>query len=137
MSACLFRQFKFLIMRKTRANSLLIGIVGPCASGKTTLIANLKNLGINARHIAQEHSYVLTMWQQITDPDLLIFLDASYPETKKRRNLNWTLEEYQEQHRRLFHARQNADLYLLTDELAPDDVLSKVLEFLNMHNSLE
>lgn len=124
-------------MRKTRSNSPLIGVVGPCASGKTTLIANLKEFGINARHIAQEHSYVLTMWKQITDPDLLIFLDASYPDTKKRRNLNWTLEEYQEQQRRLYHARQNADLYLLTDDLTPEAVFSKVLEFLYMHNFLE
>ena len=124
-------------MRKTRSNFALIGIVGPCASGKTTLIANLKIFGITARHIAQEHSYVLTMWKQITDPDLLIFLDASYPDTIKRRNLNWTLEEYQEQQRRLYHARQNADFYLLTDELTPEDVLSKILEFLNMHNILD
>jgi len=123
-------------MRKIRANSPLIGIVGPCASGKTTLIANLKNFGINARHIAQEHSYVQTMWKQITNPDLLIFLDASYPETIKRRNLNWTVEEYQEQHRRLSHARQNADLYLLTDKMTPDDVLSNVIGFLKIKNFL-
>jgi len=121
-------------MRKIKANYPLIGIVGPCASGKTTLIANLNNLGIKARHIAQEHSYVLTMWKQITDLDLLIFLDASYPETIKRRNLNWSLEEYQEQHRRLSHARQNADFYLLTDEMTPDEVLSMVLGFLNAQN---
>jgi guanylate kinase len=124
-------------MRKIKADSPLVGIVGPCAAGKTTLIANLKNFGINARHIAQEHSYVLTMWQRITDPDVLIFLDASYPETIRRRNLNWTMKEYQEQHRRLSHARQNADLYLLTDEMTPDEVLSKVLGFLQNHNTPE
>ncbi|MBE3087482.1 MAG: ATP-binding protein [Bacteroidetes bacterium] len=122
-------------MRKTKVNYPLIGIVGPCASGKTTLIANLKNIGIEARHIAQEHSYVLTMWIQITNPDLLIFLDASYPETIKRRKLNWSLDEYQEQHRRLSHARQNADFYLLTDEISPDEVLSIVLGFLNTQNT--
>jgi deoxyadenosine/deoxycytidine kinase len=122
-------------MRKTKANYPLIGIVGPCASGKTTLIANLKNISIEARHIAQEHSYVLTMWKQITNPDLLIFLDASYPETIKRRKLNWSLDEYQEQHRRLSHARQNADFYLFTDEISPDEVLSMVLGFLNTQNT--
>jgi guanylate kinase len=122
-------------MRKTKANHPLIAIVGPCASGKTTLIANLKNIGIEARHIAQEHSYVLTMWKQITNPDLLIFLDASYPETIKRRKLNWSLDEYQEQHRRLSHARQNADFYLLTDEISPDEVLSTVLGFLKTQNT--
>jgi deoxyadenosine/deoxycytidine kinase len=124
-------------MRKIKANYPFIGVVGPCASGKTTLIANLKNIGIEARHIAQEHSYVLTMWKQITNPDLLIFLDASYPETIKRRNLNWSLEEYQEQHQRLSHARQNADFFLLTDEISPDEVLSIVLRFLSTQNTTE
>jgi guanylate kinase len=75
------------------------------------------------------------LWKQTTDPDLLIFLDASYPETIKRRHLNWSPEEYQEQHRRLSHARQNADFYLLTDEMAPDEVLSMVLGFLNAQNT--
>jgi deoxyadenosine/deoxycytidine kinase len=135
MSVGLFRQFKSLIMRISKADPPIIGIVGPCASGKTTLTTNLNNVGINARHIAQEHSYVQTMWQKITNPDLLIFLDASYPETIRRRKINWTFEEYQEQHRRLNHARQNADLYLFTDDMTTGDVLSRVLEFLYNKNS--
>jgi dephospho-CoA kinase len=37
---------------------LRIGVVGPCAAGKTTLVAALKNRGYEVHHIAQEHSYV-------------------------------------------------------------------------------
>jgi deoxyadenosine/deoxycytidine kinase len=111
----------------------VIGIVGPCGSGKTTLVKRLSALGINARHIAQEHSYVGAMWQKITHPDYLIFLDASYAETIRRRNLNWTVEEYQEQHRRLAHARQNADLYIFTDDLKPAQISQIVLDFLKEH----
>jgi hypothetical protein len=70
------------------------------------------------------------MWQRLVDPDVLIFLDASYPETIRRRQLDWTLEEYQEQHRRLAHARQNAHLYIFTDNLTPQGVLSEVLDYL-------
>ena len=52
---------------------LLIGIVGPCAAGKSTLVADLAKHGYRTRHIAQEHSHVKDMWQRLTNPDLLIF----------------------------------------------------------------
>ncbi|MEZ0395506.1 MAG: hypothetical protein ABWK53_03610 [Anaerolineales bacterium] len=110
--------------------SPLIGIVGPCAAGKSTLIENLTSRGYNARHIAQEHSYVADMWQRLTAPDVLIFLDASYPVACARRKLDWTEEDWQEQQHRLRHARQHADLYLNTDGLTIPQVLQAVLDFL-------
>lgn len=110
---------------------MLIGVVGPCAAGKTTLISGLKKHGYTARHIAQEHSYVQDMWQRITRPDVLIYLDVSFPLTLKRRMLDWNEDEYREQVRRLQHARQHADYYLLTDFLTPEQVLEKVLIFLH------
>jgi hypothetical protein len=109
---------------------LKIGVVGPCAAGKTTLIAGLKARGFAARHIAQEHSYVPAMWQRLVDPDVLIFLDVSYELSVTRRCLDWTLDEYDIQQRRLQHARQHADLYLCTDELTSTQVLDRVLLFL-------
>ena len=107
-----------------------IGIVGPCAAGKTTLIAGLKSWGYDARHIAQEHSYVADMWKRLTNPDVLVFLDVSYANTISRRRLNWTMEEYQVQVHRLRHAREHAHFYLNTDNLSEEDVLSKVREYL-------
>jgi len=108
-----------------------IGIVGPCTSGKSTLIANMGMVTwIELRHIAQEHSYVQAMWQRITNPDRLIFLDVSYPVTLRRKNLQWTEAEYQEQQRRLAHAREHAHLYIMTDDLTPREVLEEVLAFL-------
>lgn len=109
----------------------LIGVVGPCAAGKTTLIAGLKENGYEARHIAQEHSYVRNMWERITNPDILIYLDVSYPRTLDRRKMNWTLEEYEEQIRRLVHAREHATLYIDTDNLSVSEVLERVLQFLS------
>ena len=107
----------------------LIGVVGPCAAGKSTLIAGLKRLGYDVRHIAQEHSYVPYMWRRLTNPDVLIFLDASYPITCQRRNLDWSEADYAEQQRRLAHARESADLYLPTDDLSIEEVLRCALEF--------
>lgn len=82
------------------------------------------------RHIAQEHSYVKDMWQRLSNPDLLIFLDVSYTTAQERRKLNWNKGEYETQQHRLRHARQHADLYLQTDALSPNDVLEKILVFI-------
>lgn len=107
-----------------------IGIVGPCGAGKSTLAAGLKKYGYEVRHIAQEHSYVATMWRKITNPDILIFLDVSFELTKIRRRLNWTEAEYAEQRYRLRDARQNANLYIDTNPLTPAQVLNQALQFL-------
>jgi cytidylate kinase len=107
----------------------LIGVVGPCGSGKSTLIAGLERQGYTCRHIAQEHSYVGDMWQRISHPDILVFLDASFEACTRRRPLNWTEKDYQEQQRRLAHARQHAHLYIATDDLSPEEVLKKVIEY--------
>jgi len=107
-----------------------IGVVGPCAAGKTTLVSALRNLGFEVRHIAQEHSYVKDMWKRISNPDVLVFLEVSYPLTIIRRKMDWTEKEYLEQIFRLRHARENADLVINTDLLEPKEVLTKVQEFL-------
>ena len=115
------------------AANLKIGIVGPCSAGKSTLVQGLKQRGYpNARPISQEHSYVPYMWQRITNPDVLIYLDVSYENAQKRRWLNWTPDEYLEQLRRLQHARQHAHLYVDTNPLSVGDVLEEVLRFLEM-----
>jgi deoxyadenosine/deoxycytidine kinase len=107
-----------------------IGIVGPCASGKSTLIRGLAQHGYQAKHIVQEHSYVPGMWQLITNPDILIYLDVSYEESQRRRPMNWTEQDYRIELERLRHARANAHYYLDTDGLSPAEVLAQVLLFL-------
>jgi chloramphenicol 3-O-phosphotransferase len=70
---------------------------------------------------------VPAMWQRLTKPDLLVFLDASYETCTRRRQLNWDRWEYEEQLRRLGHAYANADLHVETDRLTPDEVQRTVL----------
>jgi chloramphenicol 3-O-phosphotransferase len=112
------------------AGKLRVGIVGPCGSGKSTIIAILEARGFACRHIAQEHSYVKDMWKRISNPDVLVFLQASFPVCTKRRNLNWNESEFAEQQRRLAHAHEHADLIVDTDALTPQEVARRVLDFL-------
>jgi guanylate kinase len=107
----------------------LVGVVGVCAAGKSTLINGMKEHGVRTKHIAQEHSYVQDMWKRMTNPQLLIFLDASYPVTLARRQLNWSEADWAEQQRRLKHAREHADLIIITDDLSAEQVLENVLAF--------
>ena len=120
-------------MTKTRNKKRpLIAIVGPCTSGKSTLVQELRARGHNAREVLQEHSYVPTMWQRITQPDLLIYLDVSWEVARQRRPTNTGADWWDELAQRLRHARQHADLYISTDELTPQQVLGKTVTFLSM-----
>lgn len=109
---------------------LLIGVVGPCGSGKSTLITRLEESGYRCRHIAQEHSYVKHMWQAITNRDILIYLNCSFENSTARRKLNWTAADYEEQLRRLSHALAHADLVIDTNILSPEQVFFTALNFL-------
>jgi cytidylate kinase len=106
----------------------LVAVVGVCASGKSSLAANLRARGWNARQVLQEHSYVPDMWRRITDPDILIYLDARLETMRQRRRdpefPEWLLEQ---ERLRLRHARQHCDIYLATDDLTLDAVLAQVL----------
>ena len=104
----------------------LIGIVGVCASGKSTLIKALTAQGYRCRHIAQEHSYVPDMWKRLSNPDILVFLEVSYEKTLERKKLNWTRGEYETQLKRLQHAFHHADIVINTESLDPRQVMDRV-----------
>jgi deoxyadenosine/deoxycytidine kinase len=111
---------------------VIIGIVGPCGAGKSSLAERLTPLYSSVRAIAQEHSYVPSMWQRITNPDFLIYLDASYTVTTQRCNLKWTEAEYQTELDRLEHARQHADINIKTDNLDLDSVARMAIHKLEL-----
>ena len=109
----------------------LIAVVGPCVSGKSLLVRALRERGYNAREVVQEHSYVPAMWQIITQPDTLIYLDVSWEAARLRRPTDAGPARWEEQAHRLRHARQHAHLYLDTDDLTPQEVLERALAFLD------
>ena len=117
-------------MDEPPSNTQLIGVVGPCGSGKSTLVEGLEKHGYECRHIAQEHSYVPDMWQLITQPGILIYLNASFAVSTARAKLDWLEKDHAEQLRRLSHARAHANLLIDTDDLTPEGVLQCTLDFL-------
>lgn len=108
----------------------LIAVVGPCAAGKTTLVQGLEQRGYHARQIAQEHSYVPQMWEILTKPDILIYVDAGFESCTERKKLNWSMKDYERQVERLAHARQHADIYLDTEGISAEEALEHALQAL-------
>jgi cytidylate kinase len=112
----------------------LVAIVGPCASGKSSLVRRLEALGYSVRHVAQDHSHVPDMWRRLTDPDLLIYLDVELSTIARRRRISWGERYLADEHHRLRHARQHCDFYLATDNLTEEEVLEQVVAFLEKHS---
>ena len=105
-------------------------LVGVCGSGKTSLAQELVALGYEVRECRQEHSGVPHMWQVISRPDFLIYLDASEDVVERRGRHQYVPGLYEEQRRRLRHARAHCDLYVMTDELTVAQVLARVRDHL-------
>ena len=112
-------------------SSLRVAVVGACASGKSTLVTALREAGFDARHVAQEHSYVPEMWKRVSRPDVLVYLDVDYESIRARRpRLRFRQADLAEQKRRLDHARQHCDLYVDTRELNSGEVKALALSYL-------
>lgn len=100
-------------------------VVGPCASGKSTLVAGLRRLGYRAMVCGQEHSEIPTLWQH-AGPDLLVALDVDLPTLRRRRGEEWPEWLYRVQQARLRGANAAADLRLDTSKLDAAAVLDRV-----------
>ena len=121
----------------TASKPFLIGVVGPCGAGKSTLTDALDSLGYSTRHIAQEHSYVKDMWKRITNPDVLIFLAGILPGHTPAQKQNDPLDGS-----RLRRATapsctcpEHADLIIDTDNLSIQEVLEQALTFIKKATS--
>jgi len=112
---------------------LRVVVVGPCASGKSTLADRLRSHGYDAYVCAQEHSEISTLWRHL-DPDAVIALDVDLATVRRRRGADWPEAIFREQLRRLTAARAAADVTIDTASLDPDkaeDVALRVLAGLN------
>ena len=113
--------------------ALRIALVGPCASGKSTLAEYLKAAGYVVRQPTQEHSYVPDMWRLLSKPDILIYLDVNYAACLQRRPHQDSGTAYlEEQRNRLQHAREDCDLYIDTSDLSAEQVRERAADFLGI-----
>jgi RNase adaptor protein for sRNA GlmZ degradation len=105
-------------------------LVGVCGSGKSVLARGLRRLGFEVRECGQEHSEVPHMWQVISRPDVLVYLQASEEATLRRGQRHYVPGFVEIERRRLAHARQHCDLCVDTDDLSEAEVLERVRRFL-------
>jgi hypothetical protein len=112
-----------------KADLRRIVIVGPCASGKSTLATALCQHGYDAHVCGQEHSAIADLWQR-AGPDVLIALEIDLPTLRWRRGNSWPATLYAAQRRRLAPAFAVADLVLDSGLLTQDVVLARVDEWL-------
>ena len=104
-----------------------VAVVGACASGKRVLVQRLRALGYDARHVVQEHSYVPDMWQRLSRPQALVYLDASLATVRQRRDPAFPAALFEAQQHRLRHARRHCQIRVSTDALTEIQVLDRVL----------
>lgn len=110
----------------TDPGSFRIAVVGVCASGKSTLVRGLKELGYEAYAVAQEHSAVPYLWSR-RDPAFLVVLDATYETVRQRRSVSYGPDRLDEQRKRLRHAREHCDYFLATDRYTIEEVRAHVV----------
>jgi len=107
------------------ARRTVVVVVGPCASGKSTLVAGLRRLGYDALVCGQEHSEIPTLWRH-ANPDLVVALDVDLPTLRRRRDVAWPEWLYRVQRRRLEQAIAAATVRVDTSRLDAEAVLRQV-----------
>ena len=103
-----------------------IVVVGPCASGKTTLAGRLRELGFDARVCGQEHTEIHNLWLSL-EPDVLVALTLDLATLRARRSPSWPERLYHVQQERLRDAYAAADVVIDTASTPLDDVVARVL----------
>lgn len=109
-------------------------VVGPCASGKSTLVSTLRAHGYDASVSAQEHSAIPRLWQH-SDPDVLIALVVDIESVRERRTASWPGWLHNVQEERLANAQDAADLVIDTSHLRVDEVAERAITFLELRNT--
>jgi len=109
----------------------IIKVVGVSASGKSTLVKHLRQVGYNARPVSQEHSHIPTLWQQFDRPSLLIYLDIDLAAQRQRRpDVSWDEAARTVEQMRLADARANADITINTAHVNAATVFKLALAYL-------
>lgn len=112
-----------------RSRPVKVAVVGPCASGKSTLVEQLRHRGYDAWVTAQEHSCVPELWNH-RNPDVLIALRVDLETIRERRGENWSGAIYASQLERLTSAYDYAGLIIDTTRKSEDEAVDASVAFL-------
>jgi ABC-type glutathione transport system ATPase component len=107
----------------------IVAIVGPCASGKSTLAANLRAIGYDARVSGQEHSEIVTLWKRL-GADVVVALHIDIGTLRARRGETWSQTLFDKQLARLRDAYEAADIHVNTAEASECRTFTLVTEAL-------
>lgn len=107
-----------------------IAVVGGCASGKSTVVAELQRIGYSAYIVGQEHSGVKSLWTA-QSPDAVVFLHIAFDEVKQRRGDHWPEWLYLKQQERLSEARASADIQIDTAKHSVDETIRIICDQLS------
>jgi len=111
-----------------------IVLVGPCASGKTTLAYHLAAHGHDVHICGQEHSGIRDFWRRM-NPDVLVALDVDLPTLRLRRSSVWPEHLYDVQRGRLASAFAAADVVVDSASNDAEAVANCVLGWLETHRT--
>lgn len=121
---------------EARSMNRKVVIVGPCASGKSTLVRNLRARGVDAHVSGQEHSEIRNLWQR-QQPDVVIGLILDLDTLRERRGATWSQALYDTQQRRLEQAYAVAEIVLHTGELGEEEVVERVMMLISGADAAE
>jgi broad-specificity NMP kinase len=110
-----------------------IAVVGPCSSGKSTIVGRLRERGVDAYAVSQEHSIIPRLWDH-QQPDALVYLHVDYATVQQRRGAAWPRWIYDAQIERLRDAREHATITLDTGVLSPEETVQRVLDAVGREN---
>ena len=110
----------------TSQRPLRVAVVGPCASGKSTVVEQLRRWGYDAFSVSQEHSVVRDLWRRRA-PEALVYLDVSYDTLTARRGRGWPRAVYEQQIARLEDARRHATIVVDTGATSVSGTLARIV----------
>lgn len=107
-------------------------VVGTCASGKSSLVAGLKQAGVVATAVGQEHSAVRDLWQRSSPTHVIVLVTDVETIRERRQDPSWPHWLFEEQTARLVSAREGATLTIDTRSIGRDEVLRLTLSHLGV-----
>ncbi|HEX7101988.1 MAG TPA: AAA family ATPase [Nitrolancea sp.] len=106
-----------------------VAVVGPCSSGKSTIVDRLREHGFDAYAVSQEHSIIRRLWDH-QQPDSLVYLHIDYETVQRRRGAAWPRWIYDAQIERLHDAREHATIVLDTGRINVDETVARIIDAL-------